>query len=234
MAEKDMATDVKERSIENMRQVLNDLRVPLTALVGYSDLLRHHLILKKLDNEADSLEEIIDCARKVTATITDLAELTVLQSGSVEMRTQPVDIWLLVKGIAKRENQSRRENCVKVECPKPIPPVRANPERLDRAITNLLGASLRRSGSKMEAVIRVCREGEEAVISVSSHSPSEVTEDLKHVFDEFVVAERGDMPASRRLGLYLAKLVAESLGGRVWANGTNGEAIFSIGLKIEV
>lgn len=84
-----------------------------------------------------SLEEIIDCARRARTTITDLAELTVLQNGPVEMRTEPVDIWSVVKGIAKRQNKLRRENCIKVEYPELF--LQSGP--ISKGLIELLGVS---------------------------------------------------------------------------------------------
>jgi two-component system sensor histidine kinase MprB len=103
--------------------------------------------------------------------------------------------------------------------------VRGTPERLDRAVSNLLDNGAKWSPSS--AVVEVAvSEGE---LRVRDHGPGIDDEDLPHVFDRFYrSAEARGMPGSG-LGLAIVRQVAEAHSATVSAsNASDGGALFTV------
>ncbi len=206
-----------EGSVESQRRLVADasheLRTPLTSLrtnveiLGRTDALsddeRRHL-LHDVDTELDELSKLV-------ADVVDLA-----RDGEPEPFVEDVRLDLLVADAVDRAR--RRAPDVRFETQLDETVVRGSPERLHRAITNLLDNAAK--WSPAGAPIDVCVGN--GAICVRDHGPGIAEEDLPYVFDRFyrAPAARG-LPGSG-LGLAIVRQVADSHGGRATAEAADG------------
>ena len=215
-----------ERSIHMQRQLVGDasheLRTPLTSL-------RTNVELLALSGDMDDA----DRGRLIDDIVGQIEELTVLVADLVELArgSEPdfvvVDVRLNEIIESCVEKARRRYPALTFKTSSEECVVRGTPERLDRAIGNLLdnAAKWSRSDGVVEVTATRCR------VCVRDHGPGIDEEDLPYIFDRFYRARsaRG-MPGSG-LGLAIVKHVAESHGGTVAAtNEPDGGARFCIDL----
>ena len=103
--------------------------------------------------------------------------------------------------------------------------VSGEPERISRAISNLIGNAHKWSppGGTIEIELR------DGAVSVRDHGPGFAEADLPHVFDRFYRADNArGMPGSG-LGLAIVRQAAEAHGGSVSAaNAPDGGAIVTV------
>ena len=217
--------DGLERAVESQRQMVADasheLRTPIASLRANIQTLE----------EADRLPAH-DLAALRADIIAELDELTALVSDVVELaRGTPPDEGLddvrlhEVVDAAVERAQRRAGDGVRYEVKLEPTVVRGEPDRIARAVTNLLDNARKWSpeGGTVEVELR------DGTLSVRDHGPGFADEDLPHVFERFYRAKdaRG-MPGSG-LGLAIVRQAAETRGGTVEAaNAPGGGALMRV------
>jgi signal transduction histidine kinase len=101
----------------------------------------------------------------------------------------------------------------------------ADPERIERVLANLLSNALKYSPAGAPVQVDVRRGDGEVLVAVVDHGAGIPNEELPHLFQRFVRAERGavDDPGGLGLGLYIVRLIVEAHGGRVWVESEVGK-----------
>ena len=218
---------------EYLSLVSHDLRSPLTTVMGMGDWLRRMLERKGLKKEASSAQAIVTSAQRMNAMIQDLVDTVRLESGYIEMHKQPTDLVQLVSDLVGRVGTVQDRARIKVEAPEPLTQVPVDPDRIERAIVNLLTNALKYSAPDTPVVIRLARRNGDAIISVTDQGIGIPPEDLPHLFERFYSPRAGLKAEGLGLGLYITRLIVEAHGGRVWAESQVGKgSTFYIALPI--
>ena len=111
------------------------------------------------------------------------------------------------------------------------PRLEADPERIFRVLSNLLGNAIKFTPEGGTVTVRAERRGGELSITVADTGPGIAADQLPHVFERYWKAQ----PASQTgagLGLYIAKGIVEAHGGRIWAESSAGGARFTFTLPL--
>jgi len=214
--------------------ITHDLRNVLTSTIGHSDWLRRLLLHKDLEREAKSAEAILASGKRLSLMLEELAESSRLESGQTELALAPVDLRQLLAELVERVGTPKDRKRVRLELPARIPPLTADPSQLERVLTNLITNALKYSPAAAPVTVRVVRQGREAVISVIDEGIGIAGEDLPHVFERHFRSKTGAAKAEGLgLGLYIARLIVEAHGGRIWVESEVGKgSTFSFSLRL--
>jgi PAS domain S-box-containing protein len=214
--------------------ITHDLRNVLTSTIGHSDWLRRLLLHKDLEREAKSAEAILASGKRLSLMLEELAESSRLESGQTELALAPVDLRQLLAELVERVGTPKDRKRVRLELPARIPPLTADPSQLERVLTNLITNALKYSPAAAPVMVRVVRQGREAVISVIDEGIGIAGEDLPHVFERHFRSKTGAAKAEGLgLGLYIARLIVEAHGGRIWVESEVGKgSTFSFSLRL--
>lgn len=112
---------------------------------------------------------------------------------------------------------------ITLKIPADLPSVRADYNRLERILLNLLTNAFKYSSEDTPVEInarRVCRE---VVISVTDHGCGINPNDLPDLFTRFYHVIDQRQTESIGLGLYITKLLVEAHGGRIWVESEVGK-----------
>ncbi len=115
-----------------------------------------------------------------------------------------------------------------------LPPVLADPERLQRILANLLSNALKYSPPDTEVTLSfVVRDGE-VVTLVTDGGAGIAPEELPRLFQRYYRAAAGrERREGLGLGLYITRLLVEAQDGRIWAQSEVGVgSTFSFSLPI--
>ena len=117
--------------------VSHDLRSPLTAILGYVELLSRSGPLN--DQQRQFVERIIFSAQSITTLISDLLELGKIEAGFDQDR-EPTYLHLIARYAIEglRHNWESKQHTVDARLPENLPPVLGIPARLRQLVTNLL------------------------------------------------------------------------------------------------
>ena len=226
--------DALESAVEAQRHLVADasheLRTPIASLRANVQNLEDAERLPREEREkmrADILEELDE----LTSLVGDVVELAKgAKPGEVQ---DDVRLDQLVEDLVVRaERRAGSEVDIRVSAEPTL--IRGEPERLSRAVSNLLGNAMK--WSPPGGLVEVELTG--AVLTVRDHGPGFREEDLPHVFERFYRAPAARGMSGSGLGLAIVQQAADAHGGFVEAaNAPDGGALLRAGfgprLKLE-
>ena len=217
-----------------IRTISHDLRNPLTAIAGHAQLLRYLLSQKEMQREADSAQAIITSTKRMNSMIQDLVESTRLEAGKLEMRKEPTDLLQLLVSLVERAGTPEERARIKLQFSEWVPPVLADPERLERVVVNLITNALKYSPPDLPVTVRLERQNGEVVITVADRGKGIPVEEQPYLFERFYRARTGRRVEGLGLGLYIARLIVEAHQGRIWVKSEEGKgSTFYVALPVE-
>jgi two-component system sensor histidine kinase MprB len=212
----DRSTRALEASTSAQRQLVADasheLRTPVTTLRTNLEVLRsRELPAAQRERLLEEIEGQID---ELTVLMTDLIDLA--RGDEREPDAEEVRLDTLVAEAVERA----RRHAPGVDFETQLAPsvVAAVPDRLDRAVSNLLDNAVKWSPDGGPVEVRVA-DGE---VSVRDHGPGITPADLPHVFDRFYRGGDARGRPGSGLGLAIVRQVAEAHGGSVAAEPASG------------
>ena len=219
--ERTKAKEIERLKDDFVAMISHDLRSPLTAILAQADLLRRRAAQQGDTSCQKGVELILRSSQRMRAMISDLVDSARLESGQIVLRREPLAAGALIDDIVRALPAADRQR-VKVVCPQDFPPVVADRDRIERAITNLLTNALKFSSAESQVTVQVRSEGTEAVVSVTDQGIGIDAEHLPHLFERFYRARPDKGPGGLGLGLYITRLLVGLHGGRLWAETVKG------------
>jgi two-component system sensor histidine kinase MprB len=216
--------DALERSVEAQRRLVADasheLRTPLASLKTNLEVLLTNRELP-VEERRELLEDLVEQADELTVLVSDIVGLA--KRGEAEEAFDDVPLDEIVAGAVERA----RRHSPGIEYETSLEPctVRGVPDRLDRAIYNLLDNAAKWSNPGQQVEVTLAN----AELTVRDHGPGFNEADLPFVFDRFYRASEARTLPGSGLGLAIVKQVAESHGAVVKAeNAVGGGARLAI------
>lgn len=200
--------------------VSHDLRTPLTAIVGYADVLRESCEDRLNEQELQILSEISDSGQKMQALMTDL--LTLAKAGQVDRPVAPYDAGEVIREVARGLAETLKQAEVTVTIGV-LPTLRVPRTLLTLVFDNLIGNAIR-YGSKPGDVVEVGgeREGEKVRLYVRDHGPGISPEERTRIFEVFYQGTAGMDANGTGIGLATVQKIAGLFDGRAWMEETMG------------
>ena len=213
---------VEERTHELRKfvwMVAHDLRSPLTAISGYTEILQEDLAAEAGEKTQRALKHIAGNVEHMVQLTDDLLELSRLRSGSIEFEMEPMPIDLVIEEVCTGfERQLADKHLgLKLELPAKLPPVQGDPVRLAQVLNNLVGNACNYTPSG--AIIVGARPVDGRVeVSVSDTGIGIPPEELKQLFSDFFRGEHELVQCQKGsgLGLSIAHSIIEGHGGQIW------------------
>jgi two-component system NtrC family sensor kinase len=203
--------------------VSHDLRSPLTAILGYIELIDRVGPVNKQQKEFIRRVEL--SVQNITALINDLLDLGRIEAG-FDTRKEVVPLGTLVQFIldslrARVVDKSQR---LVVEVPDDLPPILGNPVRLRQMLSNLIGNAVKYTQEGGEVCISAKAETGQVILQISDNGPGIPLVDQPYIFDKFYRASNvANDISGTGLGLAIVKSIVENHQGRIWVNSTPGQ-----------
>lgn len=199
--------------------ISHELRTPVALIKGYAGTLRREDAHWDPKTVRDSLAVIEEESDHLATLIDDLLDASRLQAGVLALDFTSVDVGRLVREISERFKTQSEEHSFDVHIPEDFPLVQADEERLIQVINNLFSNAVKFSPGGGRVVVSGRSSADSAAICVHDDGPGIAPDDVPRVFDLFYRSNE----ASRKtkgagLGLFLAKIVVEAHGGRIWVD----------------
>ena len=207
--------------------VSHELRTPLSILRGYIETL--------LDNPETSREELSQIlgvmerhSKRLDLLAQDLLALAELESAKPNLQLANVDLSNLFGEVIRdwEKKLATKQLNVIADVPPDLPPICADPQRLQEALYNLLDNAVKYSPEHGEIRLTARQRDEWIVLSVRDNGIGIGKEDLPRIFERFYRADKARTAENIRgtgLGLAIVKHVAQLHGGRVEAESEIGK-----------
>ncbi|MEE8045533.1 MAG: ATP-binding protein [Dehalococcoidia bacterium] len=207
---------------EFVTTVSHDLRSPLTAILGYIELIERSGGLNVQQ------EEFIRRVQLSVGQITDLVS-NLLDLGRIEAGLDEAKENTRIAVLARYALESMRSTAegkgltLESDIPEELPMVLGAPIRLRQMIGNLLDNAIKYTPA--EGVIRIEGEGEgdQVILRVRDSGRGLPAADQPYLFDKFFRASNApeDMPGTG-LGLSIVKSIVDNHDGRIWVESELG------------
>jgi light-regulated signal transduction histidine kinase (bacteriophytochrome) len=216
---------VKERTAQLEAfsySVSHDLRAPLRALSGYTQILMDEYS-PVLDDEGKRVCGVIsDSARNMGALIDDL--LTFSRISRAEISISSVDMAGMVESIFLESTTPEERERIDLQVGR-LPPAQGDPLMLRHVWTNLLENAIKFSSKKKRTVIKVSarRRGAETVYTVRDNGAGFDMQYAGKLFGVFQRLHSVKEFEGTGIGLAIVQSIIERHGGQVWAKGRMGK-----------
>ena len=222
---------------EFLATVSHELRTPLNAVVGWSRLLR----TGQLDGDAalHAVEVIERNAAAQRQIVEDLLDVSRIVTGKLRISTQPVDLLLVIHAAidAVRPAAEAKEIRISTHIEAPDSIVRADSERLQQVLWNLLANAVKFTPAGGTVDVYLERKETDAEIRIEDSGPGVPLQFLPRIFERFSQADGSSTRKHGGLGLGLAivRHLVELHGGTVSAaNRDGGGAVLTVRLPTMV
>jgi PAS domain S-box-containing protein len=200
--------------------VSHDLRAPLRAVLGFSDMLKKGYT-EKLDAEADKyITHIIDGAGRMRHLIDDLLEYA--RVGARSKQLIPVKVNAIIEKALDNLTFEVKESEAVIAVD-PLPNVSADSTQLIQLFQNLIGNAIKYRSNTPHIHVSAERKDREWLFSVSDNGIGMDPRQLERIFDIFQRLHTRDEYAGTGIGLAICKKIVEGFGGRIWAESKIGE-----------
>ncbi len=191
--------------------VAHELRSPLTSVKGFTATLLARWDRFNDEQKMVMLRTVNADADRVTRLLTELLDVSRIDAGRLEMRTQVVDLGRAVhKAVGGRVAGGEAETRFVVKVEGELPELWADPDKVDQMIGNLVENALRHGAGTVTVTVRALRSGAEVI--VEDEGEGIAPETAVRVFTRFW---RGNRGRGTGLGLYIVKGLVEAHGGTV-------------------
>ncbi len=213
--------------------IAHELRTPLAVQRAHLEALQDGIY----PLTAENLRPIAESNLLLTRLVEDLRTLALADAGQLKLTRLPTDIAALLERLLEQHAPVAGARSIELVLdPKGnLPPVPADPGRLEQILNNLLTNALRHTPQGGQVHISAQQSGPQIVIQVRDSGPGIPPEDLLHIFERFYRTDksRARVEGGTGLGLTIARQLARAHGGDLRAeNVPEGGAIFTLNLPI--
>jgi two-component system phosphate regulon sensor histidine kinase PhoR len=203
--------------------VSHDLRSPLTAILGYVELLERVGPVSELQREF--IGRVQFNVHTITSLINDLLDLGRIEAG-FDARNEIVPIDAMIKEVIEELSPSASEKSQQllVEITPELPVTLGDPVRLRQMLSNLVGNAIRYTQSGGTIWVHGRAEDDQVIMQVVDNGPGIPLADQPYIFDKFYRASNipAEVPGTG-LGLAIVKSIVENQQGRIWVDSNPGQ-----------
>ncbi|MFM9326991.1 ATP-binding protein [Paenibacillus mesotrionivorans] len=238
----------EEHRLEKLRKdfvanVSHELRTPLSMLQGYSEALLDDIVTTP-EEKHDLAQVIYDESLRMGRLVKDLLDLARMEAGHMEMNMGQMELAPLYRRVHRKFLVLCKEKDIRLECVLPSDDIvleKADQDRLEQVLTNLLGNAIRHTMPGKSIYLRyqtlTYQNSSAALIEVEDEGEGIPPEDIPYIFERFYKADKArtrGTAGGTGLGLAIVKNIVEAHQGSVNVRSIVGQGTtFSVILPLD-
>ncbi len=221
-----------EKELEQMKDdfihsITHDLRSPMTSIRGFLEFLMDGSAGEINEQQKEFLEIIDRSSQRLLVMISDILDVAKMESGSMPMEMEEVDIRSEVVDsvLETMSSQARKDKVeIKVIQKNDLKTVKADKNLLERVFVNLVSNALKFTPEGGEIRMELEDKGDKIQAAVEDTGSGMPEEMCKKIFDKFeqVHGSKGKRKGTG-LGLTITKYIIEAHGGKIRAESKPGK-----------
>lgn len=199
---------VEELRQELIANISHDLRTPLTMIKGYGEVMRDI----PGENTPENIQIIVDEASRLGDLVTDLLDLSKLQSGTQSLNLTTFNLTADIKSIMKRYGKLTEQDGYDIQFSyTEEAQVLADEIKISQVVYNLINNAINYVGEDKQVLVKQLVEGDKVRIEVCDHGCGIDEKDLPYIWDRYYKVDKTHKRSviGTGLGLSIAKSVLQ-------------------------
>jgi two-component system sensor histidine kinase KdpD len=215
-----------------LSSVSHDVRTPLAAITGAATGLRDQPVAAD-PRTRELVATIVEEAERLNRFVTNLLDMTRLESGALRLNREWHSVEELVGGALTRMEKPLQGRRVETGVPSDLPLVNVDALLVERVLVNLLDNATKHTQEGAVVRVSAARHDGGVRVEVADDGPGLPPGDEQRIFDKFFRGG-GNRPAGFGLGLAICRSIVQAHGGRIWAQSLHPRgASFRFTLPVE-
>ncbi len=197
----------------------HEIRTPLNGIIGFTNLL---IDPDYSDNDKKEFIKLINTNSRVLMTlISDILDLSKIESNSMNFEIEPLDINSQITEIVSSYEHSIPDTLkIDLDIPKEVIYINTDYIRNRQILTNLINNSIKFTNSGT-ITVGYKKSSTEITIFVKDTGKGIDKEHIEKIFMRFFKVD--DFTVGTGLGLSICRAIVEKLGGKIWAESEQGK-----------
>lgn len=216
---------------EIIANISHDLKTPLTMIIGYSEAMRD----LPGENNPENIQVVIDEANRLNRLVSDVLDISKLQSGTESLNLEKVNMTMLVKSTIERCARLTEAEGYSIEfhADKDIW-VKADEVKISQVIYNLIGNAITHTGQDKKVSVILSERDGVARVTVKDTGEGIPEDKLESIWDRYYKLDKVHKRSKvgTGIGLSIVRSVVEMHGGKYGVKSEEGrgsEFWFEIG-----
>lgn len=216
--------ELERRKDEFISMASHELKTPVTSLKGFTSLFQRRMAKQGDAQLAHYLERMDAQLNKLTKLISDLLDVSKMQTGKLSYAEEPFDLSSLVQETVENVQATTSTHRLFVEAPAAIQ-VTGDRDRIGQVLVNLLNNAIKYSPDANRVLVGVTANEQEATVSVQDFGIGIAEVHHNKIFERFYqVADPDERTHSGLgIGLYLSCEIITRHGGKMWVESSKGQ-----------
>jgi two-component system sensor histidine kinase/response regulator len=217
--------EMNDEKNEFMGIAAHDLRAPLNAIQGYSEMFLEEPSLARPEQE-DLVRRIHDGARRMAEMVRNLLDANRIERGEMHLELAPAELSTLVSTVVEAQRPRAADKQQTLHLDTAAAPARVLVDRnvMLQVLENLVSNAVKYSPLGKSISVRLKTTAEGVRCEVQDEGPGLSAEDQKRLFGKFarLSAKPTGGENATGLGLSIVKRMVEVMRGRVWCESEPG------------
>ncbi len=212
--------EINQYKDEFMAMASHELKTPLTVIKANLQILEHKM---HADKKVHFVNKTLSQVNKLSNLISDLLDVSKIQTGILELNLTNFDLTDFLTDIVDDIQQTSPHHKIVLMAGKNLI-ARADKERLEQVIVNILTNAIKYSPNAKEVRIHAGLENGEIVVQIKDDGIGIPADDLDKVFTRFFrVRGLASTFSGSGIGLYISYEIIKRHGGRMWVESEIGK-----------
>jgi signal transduction histidine kinase len=220
-AEQRRLTDIAQAQEEFIGIVSHELRTPVSGLLGFLQTTIDHWDSMADADRQRAVGRAFANARRLQGLTSDVLDASRIEAGDFPYSFESIDLRDEVTTAVEAAQDGRPASPIRWTPPPAPVTVRADPDRWQQVLTNLLDNALRHSPPGTPVDVSLATVDGEAVVAVRDQGPGIAPDDAERIFQKFVRG-RSTVAGGSGLGLYISRRIVDAHSGRIWVSSADG------------
>jgi signal transduction histidine kinase len=216
----DEAVAANKSKSEFVSVVSHELKLPMTSIKGYSDLMLSGATGQLNENQVNFLNTIRNNVNRMATLVSDLADISRIESGNLRLEPREVPVWDVIDEVVTltRTQVTQKNQTVAVNIPDELPKAWCDRNRLAQILTNLVSNANKYTQEGGAIIVHATRQDDMIQIKVEDNGLGMTPEDQQKLFSKFFRSadDKVREAPGTGLGLSITKNLIELQGGKIW------------------
>lgn len=226
--------EIERRKDDFLSIASHELKTPLTSIKGFVQALERFKPANASEKYNKTLAKVSYHVDRLNNLITDLLDVSKIQSGNIELHAEPFDFDKMIEETVSTMQLSTQSHQLKIQG-KAGTMVTGDESHLVQVVNNLISNAIKYAPDTDKVLIYISKVSEYIKVSVTDYGIGISAEDQTNVFGRFF--RGGDIQKrfpGMGIGLYICEQIIKNHGGTIWVESEKGKgSTFSFTIPID-